>query len=149
MPNEIYPFISPPHQPKEVCKNAWLPVVVTNPVTGESLFSYGLIDTGAFDVAVPGFLAEQIGINVTDGQKIDSGTAGGTIKVYLHDLNIEIFGFKIDKGKFQITNQIHSAINASIGCCPDLKTLLLGRFNFLDHFILSINYLDQNFPLTK
>jgi hypothetical protein len=54
-----------------------LPINIVNPHTKLHYKTYGIIDTGADDCAIPAFIAKIIGHNLTDGKSIQVGTGNG------------------------------------------------------------------------
>jgi len=58
MPITDFPFLclAPDNRPRP-----WLPVKITNPHTGLSMATYGLIDTGADECTMPAYIAAQLG----------------------------------------------------------------------------------------
>jgi predicted aspartyl protease len=111
----------------------WLPIVISNPHTGKSISTYGLVDTGADECALPASFAEILGHNLQKGTPKDISTGNGITIAYSHTVSIETDGFHTE--------------NVLIDFMPNLSVPLLGVRSFLSKFILTVNYKDQTFSL--
>lgn len=111
----------------------WLPVIIINPHSGKRIKTYGLIDTGADECALPAQYADILGHNLQRGIPKDISTGNGTTIAYSHTVSIETKGFQVD--------------NVLIDFMPNLCVPLLGVKSFLNNFILTINYKDRAFSL--
>ena len=111
----------------------WLPVVIHNPHTKQSISVYGLIDTGADECAVPAGYAPLIGHDLQAGIAKTINTGNGQTTAYAHTLCFETAGIKID--------------NVLIDFMPNLNVVLLGVKSFLSNFILTVNYKNSTFSL--
>ena len=121
-----------------------LPIRIIHPDSKKSFRTYGIIDTGASQCAIPGELATALGHNLTKGKKKGVLTGKGLGTAYLHPFTIEILHpQKLDK---QI---IHTLDNVLIDCMPHLSDVLLGVEEFLSNYILDINYPKRRFSLIK
>lgn len=113
----------------------WLPVVIHNPHTKQSISVYGLIDTGADECAVPAGYAPLIGHNLQAGIAKTINTGNGPTTAYAHTLCFETDGIKIE--------------NVLIDFMPNLNVVLLGAKSFLSNFILTVDYKNSSFSLRK
>lgn len=113
----------------------WLPVIIRNPHTNQSVSVYGLIDTGADECAVPAGLAPLIGHNLQSGIAKTINTGNGPTTAYAHTLCFETDGIKVD--------------NVLIDFLPNLNVVLIGVKSFLSNFILTIDYKNYTFSLKK
>ena len=113
----------------------WLPVTIRNPHAKLSIKVYGLIDTGADECAVPAEYAPLLGHNLQAGIRKTISTGNGTTTAYAHTLCFETDSIKID--------------NVLIDFMPNLHVVLLGVKSFLSNFILTVNYKNSIFSLTK
>ncbi|MBI5400378.1 retroviral-like aspartic protease family protein [Candidatus Saganbacteria bacterium] len=111
----------------------WLPVIIINPHSGKKIKTYGLIDTGADECALPAQYADILGHNLQKGLPKDISTGNGITIAYSHTVSIEIDGFNVD--------------SVLIDFMPNLCVPLLGVKSFLSNFILSINYPAKTFSL--
>jgi len=111
----------------------WLQVVIINPHAGKQLSTYGLIDTGADECALPASFAEVLGHDLQKGVEKEILTGNGITVAYSHTVSIEANGFNTE--------------NVLIDFMPNLSVPLLGVRSFLSKFILTINYKGQNFTL--
>lgn len=139
MPIEDFPFLSlaPDNYPR-----VWLPVRIVNPHTGKHIKTYGLVDTGADECAMPSFYAYTLGHKLEKGKKKSINTASGQTDVFSHTTTIEVFGKPVTKKAFTIND-------ALIDYSPGLNIVLLGVRGFLDNFTLKIDYPKQLFSLKK
>ncbi|MBF0276025.1 MAG: hypothetical protein HQK84_12415, partial [Nitrospinae bacterium] len=89
MPVNKFPFFAPSENSKE---KPYLPIRVINPKTGRCFPAtlYALIDTGADECVMPGFIAENVGHNLTNVEEKDIGGIGGSVLVYPHTTTIEV-----------------------------------------------------------
>ena len=127
---ENIPFIQigPGDTPKP-----WLPIIILNPHTGKNIKTYGLVDTGADECALPASFAEILGHNLQKGTPKEISTGNGITIAYSHTVSIKIDDFRTD--------------NVLIDFMPNLSVPLLGVRSFLSNFILTINYKIQTFSL--
>jgi hypothetical protein len=144
MPIKDYPFLQTSvHSPAR----PMLAIRVINPDTGLFVDTYGLIDTGADDCAVPASLAKSLGHNLTAGKVKEVGTANGSVTAYTHCCTIEIFNTaELADGKFET---VYTIPNTPIDFMPNLNCVLLGAKSFLSRFILTINYPKRLFSISK
>lgn len=144
MPIRNYPFIA---LNRNTLPRPFLIVRVTNPATGASLRTLGLVDTGADDCAMPAPFAQHLGLNLTQGNVRTIGTGNGPATAYTHICNIEIFDtvqcFK------NIEQIVHSITNAPVDFMLSLHCTLLGVRSFLGAFHLKINYPGQILSITN
>ncbi|MDP8236809.1 MAG: hypothetical protein P9M08_10540 [Candidatus Erginobacter occultus] len=125
-----------------------LPIRVTNPETGLSLRSWGLIDTGADDCALPAAYARSLGHNLTAGVSREIGTGNGVTVAYSHTCKIDIFRMEAG-GTVSDTEIVYSVDDTPLDFLPNLHCILLGTKNFLNNFILTVNYPRKVFSLRR
>jgi predicted aspartyl protease len=104
----------------------WLPIVIINPHTNKSLKTYGLIDTGADECALPAQFADTLGHDLRKGASKEITTGNGITMAYSHTVSIRTGDFQTDK--------------VLIDFMPNLCVPLLGVKSFLSKFILTVNY---------
>jgi len=68
----------------------YLSIRIINPHTGKSLISYGLIDTGADECAIPAGYAFVLGHDLAQGKEETIGTSNGDTMAYAHTTTIEV-----------------------------------------------------------
>lgn len=144
MPIVDFPFIQPTAQCR---KRPMLWVRVTNPHSGHSIRTYGLIDTGADECALPAKYADLLGHNLEAGSTKRVGTGGGITTAYSHTCKVEIFDS--DAYRHGEENVVYTIGEAPIDFMPDLNSVLLGVENFLNQFVLTVDYLREVFSLRK
>lgn len=116
-------------------------VKIINSDTNLSMFTFGIIDTGADECAVPEFIATTIGHNLKKGKKKLIGTAGGLTPSYSHKTRVELY--------HPVTGKHMYTLNETpIDYVDGLHCALLGVKNFLDQFVLRIDYPKKRFSIT-
>ncbi|PKL91199.1 MAG: hypothetical protein CVV21_08270 [Candidatus Goldiibacteriota bacterium HGW-Goldbacteria-1] len=113
----------------------WLEIELKNPDTNKAISVVALIDTGADECAMPQDLAEILGHNLRKGKPKTIRTGSGISTAYSHTVDIRIDGLIIS--------------NVLIDFMPGLHTPLLGVKSFLSEFILTVNYPQKTFTLSK
>lgn len=68
-----------------------LPIRIVNPLTGKGQRTFGLIDTGADECAVPAGFAKLLGHNLLSGKTKTIYTGNGETIAYAHTTKFEIF----------------------------------------------------------
>lgn len=135
MPIHEYPFVM---LQKGSLARPMLPIRIINPDTGIAIPAWGLIDTGADDCAIPAKFAPMIGHNLQLGRERRVGTGNGVTIAYAHKTNIEIL--KVEGDTVLENVVVENVTGTPIDYMPNLDTILLGVDNFLDWFVLEIDY---------
>ncbi|MEE8399587.1 MAG: hypothetical protein V3S89_11325, partial [Desulfobacterales bacterium] len=120
-----------------------LPIKITNPETADSLISYGLIDTGADECAMPAALAPVLGHNLTEGFIKNIMTGNGVTQAYRHTTRIEILDYS------DASTVLYTIDDTLVDYMPNLQPILLGANNFLSRFVLTVNYPDGTFSIRE
>lgn len=145
MPVRDYPFQVSPDIP---IPSPVLPIKIINPDNGKSYKTWGLIDTGAFQTAIPGYIAQAIGHNIDSVKPTDGCGADGILSIYKHSCSIEIF--KMDsRGIVDTKTIIYKISRRRIGVIKGLPFVLLGVKEFLKKFVLTVDYPQQQFSIKK
>ena len=118
-----------------VIQQAYLGVTYTNPHSGKHVNLKALIDTGADMCLLPSDFAEILGHDLTAGYEMDIGGIDGNSKAYKHTVIIQIPGFSTDEVLVCFKDNLHQPI--------------LGVQTFLRHFVLTIDYPNGVFSLTR
>jgi hypothetical protein len=119
-----------------------LPIHIGNPATGQSISTWGIIDTGADECAVPAGYAPLLGHNLLAGQTKDITTGNGVTAAYAHTSVIEII--------HPATGVVaYTVPQTPIDFLPNLHIVLLGVKSFLSQFLLRIDYPRQVFSIKK
>lgn len=118
-----------------------LPIRISNPDTGASIISYGLIDTGADECAMPADLAPVLGHNLTAGAIKNIMTGNGVTLAYRHTTRIEIIDYSDN------STVLYTIDDTLIDYMPNLRTILLGTNNFLSRFVLTVDYPNDTFSI--
>jgi len=113
----------------------WLPLIIKNPHTNQSVNVFGLIDTGADECAIPAHYASLIGHDLQAGTQKSISTGNGVTTAYAHTLCLETNGIKID--------------NVLIDFMPNLNVVLIGVKSFLSNFVLTVDYKRSVFSLKQ
>jgi len=114
----------------------WLPVTITNPLTGQKVSAYALIDTGADACALPAYLAPMLGLRLKSGKLKRISTGNGDAAAHSHVVRLELpeDGYS--------TGDIH------VDFMTGLSVPLLGAEGFLSEFVLMVDYPRKRFSLT-
>ena len=76
---------------KEDISRPLLPINIINPYTGLSYATFGIIDTGADECAVPAAIASILGHNLQAGDTKTIGTGNGETIAYIHTTKLEVY----------------------------------------------------------
>lgn len=112
----------------------YLPITIVNPENNKELNVYALIDTGAYDCALPASFAKPLGHVLERGHARRIRTGNGLTRVYRHTVRIKAFGFSTEVLQLDFV--------------PNLNVPLLGVKSFLSNFILTINYPKKSFSIS-
>lgn len=118
-----------------------LPINIINPHTGLLYSTFGIIDTGADECAIPAGIASILGHNLQTGSTKIIGTGNGETIAFAHTTKFEIF----HPSSFRLIYTIH---DTPIDFMPNLHVVLLGVNNFLGKFILNIDYPHEVFSVS-
>ena len=105
-----------------------------------SVMTWGVIDTGADECAVPHEFAPIIGHIWTAGEETTIRSGCGIQVGFIHMSTIKIYKPNERRPAFTIEN-------APIAFMPNLKVVLLGVKSFLSRFVLNIDYPRYSFSL--
>ncbi len=144
MPKTEFPFKK--ISPYDIAR-PMLPISIINPETGDSVFAWGLIDTGADSCAIPAKYAGILGHKLKAGKRIKIGTGNGTTSAFAHTTEINVFDFDSNGNVNQMGKVLFPIPKTQIHYMPKLDTILLGVKNFLGGFIIEINYPKKSFSL--
>jgi len=114
---------------------------IINPHTGKYSQTFGFIDTGADECAIPAELATLLGHNLQAGKTKNVTTGNGVTVAYSHITKFELF--------HPVTGQLlHTVADTPIDFLPNLHVVLLGVNNFLSRFILHVDYPKKTFSIS-
>ncbi len=116
-----------------------LPVKIHNPHTGNSFITWGIVDTGADECAIPATLANELGHTLEKGSQKRVSTGAGPNTAFAHTTKIDILSLQ--------EAVLYSIEETPVDFMPNLHCVLLGVRNFLNHFILTIDYPNQKFSI--
>jgi len=119
-----------------------LSIRIINPHTNQSTLTYGIIDTGADECAIPAVFAPLLGHNLQAGTVKQISTGNGLTVAYSHTTKFEIF--HPNSGYL-----LYTLSDTPVDFLPNLHVVLLGVNNFLSRFILTINYPNKCFSIKK
>ena len=117
-----------------------LQIRIINPHTGMSQRTYGIIDTGADECAVPASYAGLLGHALKAGNQKNVSTGNGEAVAYTHTTKFEIFNPSTGRVAYTIQD-------APIDFLENLHVILLGVHSFLSNFILRIDYPHKIFSI--
>lgn len=139
MPLKDCPFLK---LSKEDIPRPILPINIINPHTGRSYATFGIIDTGADECAIPAGIAPILGHNLQAGATKIIGTGNGETIAFAHTTKFEIYhplSFKF----------VYTIQDTPIDFMPNLHVVLLGVNSFLSKFVLNIDYPRKVFSVTS
>ncbi|MCR4287938.1 MAG: retroviral-like aspartic protease family protein [Deltaproteobacteria bacterium] len=110
-----------------------LPVRIINPHSNKGIYTYGIIDTGADECAVPAGVAPILGHDLQAGQVKNINTGNGVTVAYSHMTKFEVFHPATGESLYTVPD-------TPIDFMPNLHVVLLGVNSFLSRFILTVNY---------
>lgn len=139
MPLKDCPFL---RLSKEDIPRPLLPLNIINPHTGLSYATFGIIDTGADECAIPAAIASILGHNLQAGSTKTIKTGNGETIAFSHTTKFEIY----DPLSLKIVYTIH---DTPIDFLPNLQVVLLGVNSFLSKFVLKMDYPRQVFSLSS
>ncbi|MBI3753531.1 MAG: hypothetical protein HY266_05715 [Deltaproteobacteria bacterium] len=139
MPLKDCPFLK---LSKEDIPRPLLPINIINPHTGLSYATFGIIDTGADECAIPAGIASLLGHNLQSGSTKVIGTGNGETIAFAHTTKFEIY----DPLSFKLAYTIQ---DTPIDFMPNLHIVLLGVNSFLSKFALSIDYPSNLFSISS
>lgn len=137
MPLKDCPFLK---LSKEDIPRPLLPINIINPHTGLSYATFGIIDTGADECAIPAGIASILGHNLQEGATKTIGTGNGETIAFAHTTKFEIY----DPLSFELAYTVQ---DTPIDFMPNLHVVLLGVNSFLNKFVLNINYPNKVFSV--
>jgi len=114
----------------------YLPVLVTNPKTKQSILLYGLVDTGADATLFPGSLATQLGHSLKGSGVKSSMTCGieqSNVCTYRHTFTLELL-------TPDTKNVLRTFKKVEIDCADTEPPVLLGAKDFLTKFDVAVFY---------
>lgn len=130
--------------PLTLCNNGIyrpiLPINIINPHSGKNLNTYGIIDTGADECAVPAAMADLLEHNLQSGKSKTISTGNGETIAFSHITTFEIYHPSTN-------NPLYTLADTPIDFMPNLPVVLLGVNNFLSKFILHTNYPKKVFSI--
>jgi len=121
---------------------AILPIQIINPHTDLFVDTFGIIDTGADECAVPASIALPLGHKLLAGSIREIKTGNGITKAYSHTTIFKIFhpeSYKL----------LYTLPETPIDFLPNLNVVLLGVKSFLNKFVLNIDYPKRVFSIKK
>lgn len=142
MPIVDFPFLQ---SSPDAISRPMLFIKITNPITGFTLDSVGVIDTGADTSAVPAMFAPILGYDFKSGIPKPMGTGNGLTIAYSHQCRLDIYDTNSVLNRN--VNIIYTTSEVQIDFMEKLPIILLGVNDFLGQFFLGIDYPAQLFSL--
>lgn len=120
-----------------------LPVRIINAHDpGKNFRTWGIVDTGADECAIPAHYARLLGHDLPAGIQKTVSTGNGATYAYSHKTRFEIY--------HPVTYDLMYAVgDTCIDFMMNLPVVLLGANNFLNRFVLMIDYPRRIFSITK
>lgn len=139
-----YPFFNIDGKPKPA-----LPVQLINPANGFEFSTWALIDTGADATVIPAYIANQLYHDITHKDVITDRFwgMGGTSMVYYHTFRLNIF--KSNSDGIVSNEKAIKARKRLYAVEKTLRTMVLGESDFLNRYIITIDYPKKILSLRK
>jgi hypothetical protein len=118
----------------------YLKIRIINSHTGKDLKTYGIVDTGADECAIPASFAPILGHELQAGVTKQIMTGNGSTIAYSHTTQFEIFHPESDQ-------VLYAMPETPIDFMPNLHVVLLGVNSFLNKFVLKIDYPKKDFSI--
>ena len=118
----------------------YLKIGIINSHTGNHLTTYGIVDTGADECAIPASFAPILGHDLQAGAIKQIMTGNGSTVAYSHTTQFEIFHPHTDE-------VLYTTPETPIDFMPNLHIVLLGVNSFLSRFILKIDCPNKRFSI--
>jgi hypothetical protein len=122
-----------------ICR-PYLSVRIINPHNGLNFLTYGQIDTGADECAIPAAVASILGHNLFQGSSRTIQTGNGATVAYSHTTSFEI----INPVSHEV---VYRMDDTPVDFLPNLHVVLIGVKNFLGKFILTVDYPKRIFSI--
>jgi hypothetical protein len=116
-----------------------IPIIFTNPKNKAEMPIMSLVDSGSSDTILDPQLGEILGIDITSGEKITYGGAGGNFIGYLHPLMLRVAG---ERRPYDV-----KCAFASLG--GDVMALLGQRGFFEHHKVTFEKYINEFVVIAK
>ncbi len=113
---------------------------IINPHSSKGYKTFGIVDTGADECAIPAAVAPLLGHDLQKGDIKSINTGNGTTLAYTHTTKFEIY--HPISGKL-----LYTIDDTPIDFMPNLSIVLLGVNSFLSRFILTIDYPAKSFSI--
>ena len=134
-----------------------LAVTISNPKNKQTLPTYALVDSGAGICALPTRYAKILGFKLKKLKRRKLGTGGGQTKAYIAVCNISIHDAENECVKTATetgqavgkTEMFDTANEVTVAFLPKLQDALIGVKGVLDRYIVEIDYLNEEFSLSK
>ncbi len=153
MPIRDYPFIYYEQHSEKIIiggekSRPFLWIKVVNPSNGNSIITNALVDTGAFDSAFPAECAPRLGHDLKSVRPKIIRTSNGKTHAYPHTSTVDVLDILPD-GNPDLNKILYSLPKQLIDYTEGLGQFLLGQNNFLNQFILHIDYPKKNFSIVR
>lgn len=123
-----------------------VPILITNPETGDKLHVNALVDTGADRCVIPAMVAMTLGLKLNKEAECKHGTigiSGETLKTWNHLVKIKLLDKDWKETDIEL-DVISSTIDAKIRV-----PAIVGTNMFLDKFKVELDYPNNELSLTR
>ncbi|MCK5564276.1 MAG: hypothetical protein KAJ07_03440 [Planctomycetes bacterium] len=148
MPVDNHPFISK----CEVGVPApLLPIRIINPKNGGVYPTFALLDTGATSTAIPGYIADDLGIVVESVKPKEVFGIAGKAWSYPHPFIIEVLAQNPDATNSADECKLIRKLQGKIEVIKGLGVTVLGAWDFMNRYVITVDYpkLDFSVKLPK
>ena len=134
MPITNFPFLQT--SPNSI-QRPMLIIRITNPESGYSINTTGVIDTGADACAVPASFASILGLDLKTGRPKPVGTGNGLTTAFTHECRMDVYH---TERLWQGDSEPIYSTNMEFDFMENLPVVLIGVGDFLCQFLLCIDY---------
>lgn len=129
----------------------FLPLKIISLHNHNSTYARGVVDPGAGTTLIPYHIADELGLDIENGKQGTGPTAGGELQVYFHPLRIQVLAID-NNGEVDSNDIIMNIPPKDFAVSSNKKfppTILLGIKDFLEPYVLTIDYPGRVFSIRK
>lgn len=128
----------------------FLPLAISAPADPDipPQYTFGLVDTGASVCSIPAEFAPLLNHNLRRVPAATIQGAGSVTQGFPHTVRIQVLAMSL-YGKVNYAHCVFDTGVISVHFVPKLPYVLIGVKDFLDHFVLTVDYPQQTFSLAR
>jgi hypothetical protein len=128
----------------------FLPIEISTPAHTviPPQYAFGLVDTGAAVCSIPAEFAPLLNHNLRRVKATAIQGAGSVAQGFPHTVRIRALAMKLN-GRVNYAETVFDTGAIPVHFVPGLPCVLIGVKDFLEHFVLTVDYPQQTFSLTR